>query len=267
MIKVLLVTQGSTFIADSFARGLEKNDIIASKTTADIDDVRGNLGGNGLILYLHYDNNNTENDRDLLDYIRSVCRTKGILLGFIGTEALLNHVKKIIPPADISFEMTLPVDIRVLADKIKELSVKSDRKIHTDALPANMVKHKVLLCDDDVMFLKMMRDRLSGKYDITAVKSGMQAISYVSQHRPELVLLDYEMPVTSGPQVMEMLRSEESTKDIPIVFLTGKSDRDSVISVMRLKPQGYLLKSTKKEDIIASIDNFFETGTWRIIEE
>ena len=111
-----------------------------------------------------------------------------------------------------------------------------------------------------------MRDRLSGKYDVTVVKSGMQAISYIGQHKPDLMLLDYEMPVTSGPQVMEMLRSEDSTKDIPIVFLTGKSDRDSVLSVMRLRPQGYLLKSTKKEDIIASIDNFFETGTWKIVQ-
>ena len=264
MIRVLLVTQGSSFIADSFVRGLEKKDIITSKASATIDDIRGNIGGIGLLLYLNYDNKNTENDKNLLEFIRNECITRRIILGIIGTEAVLNHVKTVIPFNDISFAMKLPVDMNDLSDKIKELSGDSDMRYQPGALTSDTVKHKLLLCDDDVMFLKMMRERLSGKYDITAVKSGMQAISYVSQHRPELLLLDYEMPVTSGPQVMEMLRSEDSTKDIPIVFLTGKSDRDSVLSVMRLKPQGYLLKSTKKEDIIAAIDNFFETGTWKV---
>ncbi len=87
----------------------------------------------------------------------------------------------------------------------------------------------------------------------------MQAITYIAAHTPDLILLDYDMPITPGPQIMEMIRSEPNSAGIPIIFLTGKSDRESVMNVMRLKPQGYLLKSLSKEEIIAAVDQFFTT--------
>ena len=46
---------------------------------------------------------------------------------------------------------------------------------------------------------------------------------------------------------------------IMIIFLTGKSDRESIMNVMRLKPQGYLLKTMSRKEIIASIDDFLKT--------
>ncbi|MBQ9483590.1 MAG: response regulator, partial [Ruminiclostridium sp.] len=60
----------------------------------------------------------------------------------------------------------------------------------------------------------------------------------------------------------EMLRSEPNSANIPIIFLTGRSDRESVMTVMALKPQGYMLKSMTKEQILETIDNFFLTKKW-----
>ena len=77
---------------------------------------------------------------------------------------------------------------------------------------------------------------------------------------------NFEMPVMNGPKVLEALRGDKNTARIPVVFLTGHSDRDSVMEVMKMRPQGYLLKSTKKEDLIASVDNFFATGQWKNIQ-
>ena len=73
------------------------------------------------------------------------------------------------------------------------------------------------------------------------VTSGMQAISFLMKKSVDLVLLDYEMPVTTGPQVLRMLRSEPDTANLPIVFLTGISDEESVKQVIALKPEGYIL--------------------------
>ena len=92
------------------------------------------------------------------------------------------------------------------------------------------------------------------------------AVPYALNNDPELILLDYEMPVMNGPKVLEALRGDTKTAQIPVVFLTGHSDKDSVMDVMKMRPQGYLLKSTKKEDIIASVDNFFATGKWKNIQ-
>ena len=64
------------------------------------------------------------------------------------------------------------------------------------------------------------------------------------------ILLDYEMPVVDGPQVLQMLRQEPATQKIPVVFLTGVGTREGVERVMALKPDGYILKSTTKDKLL-----------------
>ena len=66
------------------------------------------------------------------------------------------------------------------------------------------------------------------------------------------------MLVCSGQQFLEMIRAEVSTSMIPVIFLTAKGDKESVKSVLALKPAGYLLKTMAAEQIVESIDNFFE---------
>ena len=73
-----------------------------------------------------------------------------------------------------------------------------------------------------------------------------------------MVLLDYEMPVCDGRQTLEMLRSEKSFADLPVIFLTGRSDPAAVRALLALKPAGYLLKYLKPEDIKHKIDDLFE---------
>ena len=82
----------------------------------------------------------------------------------------------------------------------------------------------------------------------------MQAISFLLKvpegSKVDLILLDYEMPVVDGPQVLQMLRQDPATKDIPVVFLTGIGTKEAVSRVMALKPDGYILKSTTRADIL-----------------
>ena len=61
---------------------------------------------------------------------------------------------------------------------------------------------------------------------------------------------------------MEMIRSEFSSAEIPIIFLTGKSDRESIMRVMKLKPQGYLLKTMSRDDIVTAINSYFISHKW-----
>ena len=72
----------------------------------------------------------------------------------------------------------------------------------------------------------------------------LNAISLLTQHHVDLILLDYEMPVVSGLQVLEMLRSEPATANIPVIFLTAKDDRETVMKVVAAHPEKYLLKTT-----------------------
>lgn len=119
-------------------------------------------------------------------------------------------------------------------------------------------KKSVLIVDDDATYMGLIRDWLKGYYKVSMANSGMQAIKWLGKNHTDLILLDYEMPVTTGPQVLEMLRSDTETSSIPVIFLTGKSDKGSVMQVLSLKPEGYLLKTIEKDELRAELDKFFK---------
>lgn len=95
-------------------------------------------------------------------------------------------------------------------------------------------------------------------YEVSAAQSGITAIRAIALDRPDLVLLDYEMPVCDGMHVLEMLRSETEFADVPVIFLTSRDDPESVKKVLALKPDGYLLKYLKPAEIRKRVDRFFE---------
>ncbi|MCI8639857.1 MAG: response regulator [Coprococcus sp.] len=118
---------------------------------------------------------------------------------------------------------------------------------------------KILVVDDSMTIREGMKELLEVDYEISQVDSGVAAIRAITLDRPSLVLLDYEMPVCDGRQTLAMLRSMKEFEDIPVIFLTGRSDPESVRKVMSLKPSGYLLKYLKPEEIKRKIDAFFES--------
>lgn len=111
-------------------------------------------------------------------------------------------------------------------------------------------KRRVLIVDDDPSYAGMVRSWIKDVYKTDVVTAGMNAITFLMKNPVDIILLDYEMPVVDGPQVLQMLKQEEATKDIPVVFLTGVSTKEGVQRVMELKPAGYILKSTTREDIL-----------------
>lgn len=118
-------------------------------------------------------------------------------------------------------------------------------------------KEKILIVDDSLTVRQSMKALLEEEYEVILASSGIAAIRTITLDRPDLVLLDYEMPVCDGRQTLEMLRSEQEFTDIPVIFLTGRSDPESVKKVMALKPAGYLLKYLKPEELKQKIGNFF----------
>ncbi len=119
-------------------------------------------------------------------------------------------------------------------------------------------KPKVLVVDDSITVRQMIKNLLDERYDVTLASSGTAAIRCLVLDRPDLVLLDYEMPVCDGKQVLEVIRSEKSFAGIPVFFLTGRTDPETVKKLVSLKPNGYLAKYLKPEEIKKKIDTYFE---------
>ena len=135
-------------------------------------------------------------------------------------------------------------------DAVKQYLVKEDKSWKEQ-------KKKILVVDDSDFMRSKIAKLFGTDYDVSEVSSSVSAIQSIAVNRPDLVLLDYEMPVCDGRQTLEMIRSERATANIPVIFLTGRGDRESVKKVMALKPEGYLLKTMPEDDIKKIIDEFF----------
>lgn len=119
-------------------------------------------------------------------------------------------------------------------------------------------KRKILVVDDSNFMLTLMQDLLKNDYEVQTATSGLSAIRSIALNRPDLVLLDYEMPVCKGDQILEMIRADAEFSDIFVIFLTGRTDRKSIKQVLEFKPDGYLSKALEPVDIKKEIDNFFK---------
>ena len=111
-------------------------------------------------------------------------------------------------------------------------------------------RKKILVVDDDPIMLRNVKAILDRDYEVMLAVSGTKALASIAKKRPDLIFLDYEMPVCNGKQTLEMIRADEDIKDIPVVFLTGVSDATHIKAVLALKPSGYMLKPVNKEDLL-----------------
>ncbi|MCM1282212.1 MAG: response regulator [Muribaculaceae bacterium] len=123
-----------------------------------------------------------------------------------------------------------------------------------EELTSGMKRKTVLVVDDDSAVLRTMQEILSYRYKAMLTTSAAQAIASIVRRRPDIILLDYDMPVCDGRQTIQMLRAEQATKDIPVVFLVDASDPARIKTVMELKPQGYLLKPCSEDMLFHMID-------------
>ena len=117
--------------------------------------------------------------------------------------------------------------------------------------------------DDDPDFLKIMDNWLSSVYNVYLFSTGEDAIDGLSSYMPDLLLLDYEMPGMNGYELMSRIKSDPETSQIPIIFLTGKNDREHVFKILENKPDGYLLKSSQKESLTDAISRFFAESAFK----
>lgn len=124
----------------------------------------------------------------------------------------------------------------------------------TEPLPNIPGRRKhILVVDDNAMMLKMLKEHLHDQYDVATAASGRVALKFLERKTTDLILLDYEMPEESGPDVLEKLRASEMTKHIPVIFLTGVTDAKKIKEALSLNPQSYLLKPVDRDKLLDTI--------------
>lgn len=134
-----------------------------------------------------------------------------------------------------------------------------EKKVERDAAGENADRKRILVVDDNGTALRTMKAMLEEYYEVTLAISGAQAMTSIGKKRPDLILLDYEMPVCDGRMTLEMIRADDDMKDIPVVFLTAVNDRANIEAVLKLKPAGYFLKPAVKDKLLAEIDKILNS--------
>lgn len=244
--KVIVISATESFIPRVLVNKINEAGVGCGFAPCTVEGINDNLDSTVLmVLFMEEDE---IPDESIIHFLSDTVEERSIQLILVGEQADIQQISSRFQPDAVYTSFTRPVDNKVFADTVKNYVEKAD---------SGAFKKSILIVDDDPQYLTMVREWLKATYKVSMANSGLQAIKWLGKNKVDLILLDHEMPVTSGPQVLEMLRSDSETCNIPVIFLTGKGDKESVMAVVALRPDGYFLKGIQKEELLQKIQEFF----------
>jgi putative two-component system response regulator len=125
------------------------------------------------------------------------------------------------------------------------------------------VKHTILIVDDDAVGLNTVMSIVGQRWKCIPVSSGAAALKFLEKHTADLILLDYNMPCMNGLDVLNALRENEKTVDIPVIFVTGLDDEDGEVKALREGASDYILKPIRPTVLVTRVKNQLELSEHR----
>jgi DNA-binding response OmpR family regulator len=120
---------------------------------------------------------------------------------------------------------------------------------------------RILVCDDDPVILRLIEVNLDLEgFDVVTANRGEDAIAKAAKMKPDLILLDLMMPEMSGWELAERLQNQEASSNIPIVFLSARTQEDDRRRGEELGVAGYITKPFDPADLVATIRKLMQTG-------
>jgi len=116
-------------------------------------------------------------------------------------------------------------------------------------------KNSLLVVDDETANIIALTNILGEKYDVHVAKNGADAILLITEHLPDVILLDVLMPEMDGYEVIAELKSKEATKSIPVIFITGMDSTDAEKKGLTLGAADYISKPFVSEIVKLRVQN------------
>ena len=114
---------------------------------------------------------------------------------------------------------------------------------------------RILVCDDDPVILRLLQVNLELEgYEVLSAHNGEEALEIASAERPDLVILDIMMPKLDGYQTAERLKSQEDTKEIPVVFVSAKAQLSDIEKGKSYGVADYLTKPFDPSDLLEIVE-------------
>lgn len=117
---------------------------------------------------------------------------------------------------------------------------------------------KILVIDDDKMNLRVAEYILKKKYEVISVSSGHMALEFLKENIPDMILLDLHMPEMDGFAVLKEIQAMKHICDIPVVFLTADSERETEIKIFKAGAMDYIQKPFLAEVVLQRIGRLLE---------
>lgn len=119
-------------------------------------------------------------------------------------------------------------------------------------------KIKILAVDDNSISLAAIEQELKKDYEVIPINSGERALQYLRREKPDLILMDIQMAQKSGIETLREIRGMQKCKDIPVMMLTSKQDKASVVESSKLGIYDYVIKPFNGEDLHRRIDRILK---------
>ncbi|MBQ0759590.1 MAG: phosphate regulon transcriptional regulator PhoB [Gammaproteobacteria bacterium] len=131
-----------------------------------------------------------------------------------------------------------------------------------------MTATTILIVDDEAAIREMIRVGLElAGYECLEASNAQDAHGIIVDQRPDLVLLDWMMPVTSGLELLRRLRRDELTRDLLVIMLTAKDDEDNRVQGLDVGADDYITKPFSSRELMARIKAIMRRSTSREQEE
>jgi two-component system cell cycle response regulator len=117
-----------------------------------------------------------------------------------------------------------------------------------------MQSNKILIVDDDKMIREILKDMLRDHYDVIEATCGDQALEIAIETRPDLILLDIEMPGINGIDVCRKLKQAEQSKYTPLILLSSHTRKDEIILGLQAGADDYLTKPIYLPEVLARVN-------------
>lgn len=124
-------------------------------------------------------------------------------------------------------------------------------------------KKHIVVVDDEPVNLALAENALNGNYKLTKLISGDQLFKFLTRKKPDMILLDVQMPDMDGYEVLRRLSEDPLQKDIPVIFLTSQSDAASEKRGFRLGAKDFIRKPFDNEIMLARIKSQMELYDYR----
>jgi len=115
-------------------------------------------------------------------------------------------------------------------------------------------KRNIMIVDDIMFHLLSIKERLKEHYVIYPAQNTEMMFHHLNKIKPEMIILDINMPNVDGYKVMELLKSDDRYKNIPVVFLTSQKDKESLLKAISLGALDYLVKPVTDTELIECIE-------------